>query len=678
MHRVFLSVLTFVCLAPARQENDVVAQAVEALEHGELATAESTLRSALQAHPNDSAAMDVLGAVLDQEKKYADADEVYRRAITLSPRSAGLLNNYGNHLLAMGKAEDARRAFLRVVAMEPTHVNANVQLARIAMERKMPAEALKYMDAVPSDVVAKDARLNLAMGVALAGTGQYTRAERFFSRAAEAEPNNFEAVYDLGLAASHAGQDEGAREALQKALELEPQNADAMYDLAAIDARMHRNEAALELLARAERIAPDRPDVLFLLAQTAADLGYFGDAVKTWEQYLKLRQEDAVARREHAFAQTAIGENAQSGLADLEVYVRKHPSDAVGHYELAMAEIVSDKERAAQELDRALALKPDLVSARVTRGLLRYREGKPQEALPDFEFAAKREPENPGVLDRLGEVYMALGRTEDALPVLKRAADLAPRDTAILLRYARALSKAGQTQEASAVFTRCRELGPAKSTLPHPSGLVDFLSLPPQEQRARYRAGVERTVQADPANVEAQVRYLELLLEDGKTEDARAVAHKIAALHPSPALIQEAARALVAAQQYQAAKEFIDGSGTVDTLDLAIADARIAGAQSAIEEMNGIPPAQRNGDYYLALATMLEMTGRGADATAAMERASEQHPTRADLYRDLAEILIQDHRASEASRLLDEATSTLPDNPELAMMRNALKTSASN
>jgi tetratricopeptide (TPR) repeat protein len=677
MHRLLVLQLLLVCLACAQEGNDAVAQAVDALQRGDLASAEKTLRSELRTRPNDTAAMDVLGVVLDQEKQFAEADEVYRRAVTLTPRSASLLNNYGNHLLTMGKTEDARKAFVRVVAIAPAHVNANVQLARIALDRKMPSEALHYLQALPAGEVAKDPRLNLAMGVALAGAGKYERAERYLAAAVEASPDNFEALYDLGLAASHAGHDERARDVLQKALALQPENANVMYDLAAVDARMNRKQAALELLARAARIAPDRPDVLFLLAHTAADLGYFADAVKTWDQYLKLRPEDEAARREHAFADTAVGENAESGLADLRAYVRKHPGDAVGHYELAMAEIVTDRAETAKELDRALSLKPDLVSARVTRGLLHYREGKPEAALADFEFAAKRDPENPGVLDRLGEVYLALGRTQDALPVLKKAADLAPRDTTILLRYARALSKAGQTEDASAVFARCRELGPARTAEPHGAGLVDFLGMAPEEQRARYRAGVERTVQRDGSNVEAQVRYLELLLEDGKTDEARTVAQRIAELKPSVALQKEAGRALLAAKQYGAAKDFMTHGGD-DGLDLAIANSHLLGPATGLQEMERIPATQRDGDYYLALAAMLEMTGRPAEATAAMQQAMQRHATRADLYRDLAALLIKDHRAPEASRLLEVATSALPDDPELAMMKNSLRTTASN
>lgn len=671
--------LSIICLATAQAQHDNVADAVAALERGDAASAEQILRTELQARPKDDVVLGLLAVVLDQEKKYGEADDLYRRALSLAPHSAALLNNYGNHLLATGAVTDARAVFLKVLASDPRHVNANLQLARIALQRKMPAESLKYLQALPPEVIAKDPRLNLAMGVALAGTGKYDRAEQFLSRAVDSGPNDFEALYDLGLAASHAGHNERAREVLEKALKQQPENVDVMYDLAAVDVQLHRNEAALELLARAARIAPERTDILFLLAHTSADLGYFGDAAQAWERYIKLRPDDDAARREHAFAETALGEDMQSGLADLKWYVEKHPSDAVGRYELGTAESPSNREQALKELNRALALKPDLTAAHVARGLLYYRQGKPELALQDFEFAVKRDP-SPGILDRTGQIYMSLERAGDALPVLRKAADLAPRDSTILFHYARALSKAGRKEEASAVFARCRELGPATSALPHPAGLVDFLSLSPEEQRARYRAGVERTVQKDPSNAEAQVRYLELLLEDGKIGDSINTAQKIGALDASPALIEEAARALLAAQQYAAAKEIIEHAAPANPspelrVDLAIADAQVVNAQAGLDEMNKVPQVERDGNYYLALTILLDAAGRASDSAASLQQARQLHPMRPDLYQQATALLIRGHRTNEARQLLDEAMRTLPDNADFSIMKDALERS---
>jgi tetratricopeptide (TPR) repeat protein len=292
------------------------------------------------------------------------------------------------------------------------------------------------------------------------------------------------------------------------------------------------------------------------MAHISADLGYFGDAVEAWQRYVKLAPNDDSGRRERGFAEAALGEKPDAGLADLKWYMQKHPNDAIGHYELGTAECSSNPEEAERELNRALALKPDLGAARFARGLLLYKRGKPELALADFEFAVKRDPKNPAVLNRLGQTYMDLNRTADAVDVLRKAAAAAPDDATIQLHFGRALAKAGQANEANAVFARVRELGPGKSELPHPAGLIDFLSLSPAEQRARYRAGVERTVQKSPNNIEAQVRYLELLLEDGKLDQAAATSRQILSLKPSAAIRSETAQILIKAQQYDLAKPF--------------------------------------------------------------------------------------------------------------------------
>src|SRR6059058_3265387 len=122
-----------------------------------------------------------------------------------------------------------------------------------------------------------------------------------------------------------------------------------------------------------------------------------------------------MARRERAFAVTAVGTNMATGMADLRAWVAKHPNDAIGHYELGVAESATNADDALAHLNKAVALKPDLTAVRIARGVLNYRQNNPAAALQDFEFAAKREPENALVLDRLGQSYMALDRSADAV-----------------------------------------------------------------------------------------------------------------------------------------------------------------------------------------------------------------------------------------------------------------------
>ncbi len=102
------------------------------------------------AHPNDAAALGLLGAVLDTEKKYAEAESVYRHAMRSGPNSATLLNNYANHQFATGDLAGARTTYLKVIALDPQRVNANLQLAAIAIEQRDGGEALRYSNHLPA------------------------------------------------------------------------------------------------------------------------------------------------------------------------------------------------------------------------------------------------------------------------------------------------------------------------------------------------------------------------------------------------------------------------------------------------------------------------------------------------------------------------------------------------
>lgn len=687
-------------------QEDPIASAMEAFEHKDYASAEQILQARLRADPKDGQALGFLAVVLDQEKKYGEADQIYRRALADSPHSPALLNNYGNHLLAAGKDGDAWKQFLEVINVEPGNVNALVQLARIALERKSPAEALAYLNRIPAasherpDAVIlrmqadyelgrreeaeailgrvaagaeSDPNRSFALGVALASAGQYDKAESFFSKTLEVEPANFEALYDLGLAASHAGHKERALQVLEQAAAREPENVNVLYDLAAANVALNRNARALELLAKASRLVPQRADVLQLEARTAAALGYFADAEHAWDEYLKIAPRDEVARRERAFAQTAIGDNTAAGLAEMTAFVRRHPGDATAHCELGTAESPQEPNEALKQLNRALALQPDLTAARIARGLLLYREGKPEAALFDFQSAVQTEPENGAILDRLGETYLVLDRPADALPVLRKAAALLPSDSAVLLHLARTLAKTGNQQEAATIFERCRELGPSHASSPHPAGLVEFLGLPQEEQQARYRAGIEHTVENYPENAEAQVRYLAILLADGEFAKAASVVHMLSNLKLSTLLLTEAVDPLLATGHYSLAKQLLNQNAVTNSpqlhVDLAIAEFHESGAQAALDVLNTIPRSQWNGDCYLLRAQMLQAQNQTGEAVQYIQQAIRANPTRPDLYRQGALLLIEDHHVPEAVRLLGNAVSTIPANPDLSLLQ---------
>lgn len=668
-HSVVLLAFAVVWLDAA--ERPAIQDALAALQRGDFSAAEKTMRAEVQAHPDDASALTLLGVALDGLGKFQEAAPIHRRAIARAPRSADALNNYANHLGGAGDEEGARKQYLATVAVDPAHFNANVQLARLALKRRKGAEALAYLKHLPAGQQEAPPIAILRME-ALYLTGDRAAAEALLARL----PDDPSIAFQAGAALAEAGQQDRAepffarvRGALEAARRQQPQNVDVLYNLAYVYQASRQPEAALPPLAQAAKLAPQRADIQKLLAITTGDVGALEDSAAAWDRYLKLQPNDDAARRERGFAAAQMGK-FEDGLRDLEWFAARHPDDAFGQYELGMARSRDDAPRGLAHLDKALTADPGLVAALSARGSLYYQLGKPEAAVADLESAAALRPDDAVILDRLGQTYQALDRTADAVRVLRRAAELAPGDSKIVLHFARALADAGETAESRAVMERFRQLGPvARKGVP--AGLVDYLTLTPDQRRADYRTRVEKAAREHSSDAGAQMEYLKLLLDDGKPDQAAGVARTIAGLKPGAVVLADAGRALLEARQYAAAKAVLENAGaSADVkLDLAIASFHAESAAAGLRQSDQVSEGERKGDYYLARAQMLDAAGRTKDAAAAIELALRSAPKRAEMYRDTAVPLIRNGHAAQAIRLLDEAARQLPRDRELLLLR---------
>jgi predicted Zn-dependent protease len=613
--------LLFILACSAAQGADL-RDAVAALQRGDFASAEQRLRTEIAARPDDAIALSLLGVALDGEKKAADAEVYHRRAVAAAPRNPDVLNNYGNHLAAAGDMEGARQAYLKAIAEAPDNVNANLQLVRLALQRKNAAEAIGYLAHVPEAAIGPDVSFSLGMGFGAAG--EFAQAENYFTRALAASPNDFNILVDLGIMAASAGHYARAHDVFEAALGQQPENVDLLCRLAAVDFAQRQTDGAVKRLALAARLAPNRADVQKLLAEATTDLGALDDAMAAWGRYLKLAPGDDAARRERAFTAVRMGQ-VERGAAELREYLVKHPDDAAGHYELGVAA------QDSAELDRAIALRSDFAAALSARGGLAYQQGKPELAVKDLESAENLAPDSALTLDRLGQTYSALDRPADAVRVLRRAAELSPDDSKIQLHLARALGDAGKPEESKAAMERFRQLGPTPKN-GVPAGLVDYLSLTPDQQNADYRARVEKAYRETPTDPTAQLHHLKLLLEDGKFAEAAPVARKLAGSKDAA----EAGRALVDAGQYALAKELLEHS---------------AGPELAIAELH-----------------VLEAAGKIDEAAA----LASSGPKTVEFEWHAAAFLVRHRRFAEAAGLFDAA----PDNREALLMRAAVLSAA--
>ena len=503
--------------------------------------------------------------------------------------------------------------------------------------------------------------------------GQFDKAETSFAAALAAAPSYFNVLFNLGVMATYTGHYERAHEVLESALRQQPQNVDVLYRLAFVEEATRQWEPAVTRLAQAQKLDPRRADVQKLLAVTTTELGALDDASAAWDRYLKLEPNDDVARRERAYTAARMGKLEQA-IAELDWYLSRHPDDPVGHYELAQAERTVDMVQALAQLDQALALKSDYMAARAARGSLYYQEGKPESALADLELVASQPPDDAANLDRLGQTYQALDRPADAVRVLRRAAALTPENSATVLHFARALADGGQTEESKVVMDRFRQLGPEQKKNV-PAGLVEYLSLTSGQRHADYRARVEKAIHDHPEDPAAQVDYLKLMIEDGHADQVATAARRIAALKPAAAVLADAGHALLASNHYALARDLLQQAASAGPragdveLNLAIATFHATGAKAGLDLMDRLPESERNGDYSLARAQMLDASGKLEEAASAIDQALHAAPERPDLYRQAVALLAKRGRASEALRVIEEGARILPEDREILLLK---------
>jgi tetratricopeptide (TPR) repeat protein len=679
-----ITALAILCFLPpaATAQSPAVRDAMSALGRGDFGSAEQKLRTEVAAHPEDAWALSLLGASLDNLKRVAEADGFHRRAVAKAPKSLDILNNFAAHLWLAGREQEAGQVFRQMVAIEPAHAGANLQLARLALKEGHAAEALRCLnrlapadrenprallprlealyrtgDAPGGDALAgrltvlaeRDPDLAFAAGLALSGAQQFARAESFFEIALKADPANFTLLFNTGAAAASAGHSTRAREVLEAALRQQPQNVDTLYALALANHALRQWETAVQLLSQAAKIDPARADVQRMLAVATADLGALEDSSAAWNRYLKLRPGDDAARRERGYTDAQRG-HPEEGLKDLEWYASRHPDDVLAHYELGQALHAVDLSRALEEFTRALALDPNYLPARTARGSLLYQLGKPELAVTDLEAAAKLRPDDAANLDRLGQTYQALDRSGDAVRILRRASELAPSDSKTLLHFARALADAGSAEESKAVMDRFRRLGPEKNSGVR-AGFVEYLSLSDSERRADYQARMEKAIQAHPADASLRAEELKLLLADGDFQRAEAEARAIVGMNPPAPVLADAGRALLASRRYPLAAEFLQKALSMGASEAVATDLAIATRFSRAESLD----AARD----------------GKEVVDAVNQAVDSAPERPEVYAAGFALLVAKQRANDAAQLLDRGVRKFPGNRELLLMRSA-------
>jgi tetratricopeptide (TPR) repeat protein len=642
-------------------------------------------------------------ARLDAEGKCEEAEQYYKTALANGSPSPALLNNVGNHYIVCGQPARAQAYFEMLLQINPLHQNANLQLARIAADQKQGKKALEYLAQVKEvdpqvlllraealhwagreteslsmlDRAAKESsgnpRFLFLLGLSCARLALYDRAEAALNDALALAPGNFDILFNLGRAAARARHYDRAQRALDAALKIRPEDMDLLLELGRVLAARQDYVRAFFLLVQARQKAPDRLDILLMLAQAAQDAGYFDDSAAAYDEYLRLRPDDDTARRDRALASGQTETRREEAGKELAWYLKKYPDDPQGHYIYARVFWWNQPEESLAHLSEAARLAPDSVPIRFSRAWMLQRLGQASESLTDLEAADRLEPDNVRILDLMGLAYLSLERPAQAEKALRQALAKAPDDPEAVMHMGRALMALGREEEAQSFMNKYQKIRPqALPGLRKYSGMIEKATLSAPEQRKREIERFRRDARENPDRADYQMHLANLLLADGKNEEAVREYRVLLGLNAGAKVWEQAGSFLLAAKEYALALEFLQRAASERPsarLDLAVALFYAEGPERALRYLETIPREEMTGDMSLLKANVLEVAGRESEAEATLDQGLRQLSVDPRMVQQATVLLVRRNRKADALELLEKASRANPAVSDLPLTK---------
>lgn len=284
-----------------------------------------------------------------------EAEQGYRAALAANPSHPRAAHNLGALLLQRGRSGDALEWLGVAVQADPAGPWWETYVKALVREQRFEA-AEAFLGARPDPSPALELMLRERWAAALVADKAYDRAEQQLLTAQAAAPENPDIEADLGFVRLLLARPEEAQANLERALELNPDHVAALANLGTVKRRLRRYDEAEVLYRRVLELDPENQGA----ALNLKTLPGRGERQPVSGAVLAL------------LAASGLDESAEA-LARLGTNL-----GVIGH-----------REEALKVLERAVALDPELASARFYRAFARLGEGDFPGGWDDYEIRLK-------------------------------------------------------------------------------------------------------------------------------------------------------------------------------------------------------------------------------------------------------------------------------------------------
>jgi predicted TPR repeat methyltransferase len=246
---------------PTAQERNLI---VSMFNEGRYAEVATLARSLTERFPQNGFGWNLLGAVLKQMGRPADALLPMQKAAALSPGDSNVHCNLGAMLQDMGRSAEAEVSLKRALQINPSNAEALCNMGYTQQSLGRPDEATaSYRRALQIKPDFAVAHCNL--GMTLHNQGRLAEAEASYRKALQLTPDFAEAHCNLGITLQSLGRTE-AESSFRQALQIKPDYVDAHSGLGVFLQETGRLDEALVHFRECARLSPGNVVAQHLIA----------------------------------------------------------------------------------------------------------------------------------------------------------------------------------------------------------------------------------------------------------------------------------------------------------------------------------------------------------------------------------------------------------------------------
>ncbi len=297
------------------------------------AEAERLYREALSLSPGHAESLHGLGCLAHEAGRPDLAIGLIGQAVAVAPEIAGYTLSLGLALLDRGHLEPARAALHVASLRAPDDPRAHRALAQ-ALSRLGRLDEAEASLRLALRLAPNDASAWLLLGGVLRGRGAAAAAIAAFAETVRLTPRDPLAWHALAAAHGAAGALDPAEAGFRRVAELLPQDAAAQANLGTALFAQGRLQPARDRLLRALALAPRNAATLSSLGLVLMGLGETGEAEAVLAQAAELAPDDDAVAVNHGTALAALQRSAEAE-ARFRAVLRHDPAAPQARFNLA-------------------------------------------------------------------------------------------------------------------------------------------------------------------------------------------------------------------------------------------------------------------------------------------------------------------------------------------------------